>query len=385
VGALGFPEAVVRIVLRDGAFCAELSTPAASLPAGVFAGPLSRAPPAVAAALAPALAAAVAATTAAAGAPRGASGVLPALSAACCSDAVALLLPPGVSLPQPVHVLHLATAAAGGAADTAGTPFSAPRLLIHLGAGAEATLVEEYAVVGGGGGGGAAAVASVADVVLHEGASLRHAYVTACAGGGAQLGCARVAQATRSSYALTHVSLAARGLARHDVSVAQLGPDTRTEQRSYLLVGADGCGDYHSALELAHPGGAAKQLHKCIAAASTARGVFDGGVRVGRAAQRTDAQQLSRNLLLAPRATVHAKPNLQIIADDVVCTHGCTVSDLDEESLFYFQARGIDAAAARVALVASFGAEVVDALPAPALVSRVRLAVRNALEEAARG
>ena len=371
-------------MLRDGVFSPELSVLPATLPTGVFLGPLSRLPAAASSAVAAAVAAAAASTSEVAAAPRGSAGVLPALSAACCADAVAVLLPAGASLPQPVHVIHLATGAAADTHGAQGTPFSAPRLLIHLGAGAEATVVEEYAVVGGGGGGGTAAVASVADVVLEERASLRHAYVAACAGGGAQLGCARVAQAARSAYALTHVSLAARGLARHDVAIAQLGPETRTEQRAFLLVGADGCGDYHSALALAHPGGVAQQLHKCIAAAPTARGVFDGGVRVGRAAQRTDAQQLSRNLLLAPRATAHAKPNLQIVADDVVCTHGCTVSDLDEESLFYFQARGIDAAAARDALVASFGAEVVDKLPAPALAARVRGAVRDALEQAAR-
>jgi hypothetical protein len=72
-------------------------------------------------------------------------------------------------------------------------------------------------------------------------------------------------------------------------------------------------------------------------AASGGRGVFDGNVRVERLAQGTDAGQLSRNLLLVPRATVNVKPNLQIVADDVKCTHGCAVSDLEEDQLFYFR------------------------------------------------
>lgn len=76
---------------------------------------------------------------------------------------------------------------------------------------------------------------------------------------------------------------------------------------------------------------------RCIASAATGRGVFDGNVRVGQAAQKTDAQQLSRNLLLVPRATVNVKPNLQIIADDVKCSHGCAVSDLEEDQMFYFR------------------------------------------------
>lgn len=78
-------------------------------------------------------------------------------------------------------------------------------------------------------------------------------------------------------------------------------------------------------------------LCRCIVAAGTGRGVFDGAVRVEQKAQKTDAGQLSRNLLLVPRATVNVKPNLQIVADDVKCTHGCAVSDLEEDQLFYFR------------------------------------------------
>ena len=78
-------------------------------------------------------------------------------------------------------------------------------------------------------------------------------------------------------------------------------------------------------------------LCRCIVAAGTGRGVFDGNVRVEQKAQKTDAGQLSRNLLLVPRATVNVKPNLQIVADDVKCTHGCAVSDLEEDQLFYFR------------------------------------------------
>lgn len=77
--------------------------------------------------------------------------------------------------------------------------------------------------------------------------------------------------------------------------------------------------------------------HDVTRCAAAGRGVFDGNVKVQRAAQRTDANQLSRNLLLVPKATVNVKPNLQIVADDVKCTHGCTVSDLEERQLFYFK------------------------------------------------
>jgi Fe-S cluster assembly protein SufD len=105
-------------------------------------------------------------------------------------------------------------------------------------------------------------------------------------------------------------------------------------------------------------------------------------VQVRRAAQRTDAAQLSRNLLLVPKATVNVKPNLQIVADDVKCTHGCTVSDLSEDEMFYFRSRGIGPDAARAALVYSFGAEVVQQLRHEELVARLQAAISAKLAEA---
>ena len=101
-----------------------------------------------------------------------------------------------------------------------------------------------------------------------------------------------------------------------------------------------------------------------------------------RQAQKTDAMQLSRNLLLVPKATVNVKPNLQIVADDVKCTHGCAVSDLSAEEMFYFQSRGIDASAARQSLVFSFGAEVVQKLRYKELVARMQVIVNSKLSGA---
>lgn len=170
----------------------------------------------------------------------------------------------------------------------------------------------------------------------------------------------------------------------------QGGKATETGLRSFLLAGEAQLHDLHSKLRMQHPAGSAEQLHKCalptsrqacrwpaccdtvclqaivecaplrtccntlwhrctcpaskngrvrrcIVAAASGRGVFDGNVRVERLAQKTDAAQLSRNLLLVPRATVNVKPNLQIVADDVKCTHGAAISDLEETQLFYLQ------------------------------------------------
>ena len=99
-----------------------------------------------------------------------------------------------------------------------------------------------------------------------------------------------------------------------------------------------------------------------------------------RYAQQTDAGQLTRSLLLEPRATVNVKPNLQIIADDVKCSHGAAISDLEENQLFYFLARGIDLETARKALIFSFGGEVIERLPYSSIRKKVETHIKALLE-----
>lgn len=99
-----------------------------------------------------------------------------------------------------------------------------------------------------------------------------------------------------------------------------------------------------------------------------------------RFAQQTDAGQLTRSLLLEPRATVNIKPNLQIIADDVKCSHGAAISDLEKDQLLYFRARGVDLETVRRALIFSFAAAVIQKLPYPSLKRRVEEDIKQLLE-----
>jgi len=101
-----------------------------------------------------------------------------------------------------------------------------------------------------------------------------------------------------------------------------------------------------------------------------------------RYAQQTDAGQLTRSLLLVPQATVNVKPNLQIIADDVKCSHGAAISDLEEDQLFYFQARGIDLDTARKALLFSFGAEIVERIPFASIRDKAKRRIAELLDPA---
>lgn len=169
-------------------------------------------------------------------------------------------------------------------------------------------------------------------------------------------------QELSSSYELIEISTGGR-LSRHNLHVQQLGPDTVTELAAFHVSQSNQTQDLHSRLVLDHPRGYSRQLHKCIVSHSSGQAVFDGNIKVNRFAQQADAGQLTRTLLLAPRATANVKPNLQIIADDVKCSHGAAISDLEEDQLFYFRARGVDLQTAREALVFSFGAEVMARIP----------------------
>lgn len=302
-------------------------------------------------------------------------GVIADLNAVMASDAVVLDVPAGARLETPLHVVQLSTGAGGDAMSA-----SAPRVVVTLGDGAEATVVEDFAAAPGSVGEGAYWHNGVCEMVLGKGAKLTHAMVQAQSRSAVHTRATYLTQAEESEYKLAEINVGGK-IGRHDLGITQLGPRTNTELACFNLAGAGQCLDLHSSVTLDHEEGATDQVHKCIVSAASGRGVFDGNVQVNKMAQRTDAGQISRNLLLVPKATVNVKPNLQIVADDVVCTHGCTVSDLEEEELFYIQSRGLSPTTARSLLVAGFGLEIVSKLEHEDLRTRVSGVVRNALDE----
>jgi Fe-S cluster assembly protein SufD len=119
--------------------------------------------------------------------------------------------------------------------------------------------------------------------------------------------------------------------------------------------------DFHTRIDHTQPHGTSKEFYKGILDGRS-RGVFNGRVYVHRDAQKTDAEQSNKNLLLSRNAEIDTKPQLEIYADDVKCAHGATVGQLDENMIFYLRSRGIDATAARSLLTYGFASEVLDAM-----------------------
>ncbi|KAL8159676.1 hypothetical protein V2J09_001213 [Rumex salicifolius] len=289
-------------------------------------------------------------------------------------DVTVIYIPEGCQVDTPVHIKYYSAEVSDDGSNN--LPVSNPRVLVFVEKGGYVGIIEEYL--------GADETKcywanSVLEVVIEQEATVSHSYVQRQSLGAAHIKWTSVTQEAASTYKLVEVSCGGK-LSRHNVHVQQVGPDTITELSTLHLSVGDQTQDLHSRLVLDHPRGYCRQLHKCIVAHSQGHGVFDGNIDVNRFAQQTDAGQLTRNLLLVPRATVNGKPNLTIEADDVQCTHGLTVSSLEADQLFYFQARGVDSETAKKALIYSFGAEVIERFPHSFMRDKMKSLVADVLE-----
>ncbi|KAK9091181.1 hypothetical protein Sjap_024358 [Stephania japonica] len=286
-------------------------------------------------------------------------------------DVAVVYVPEGCRVETPLHLSFLCGVSGGFGEGV--MPVANPRVVVVVERGGEVGIVEEH---GGGGDDECYWANSAVEILVSEGAKVTHCYVQQESANAAHIKWTVVRQESSSVYNLVEIGTGGK-LSRHNLHVQQVGPDTATELSTFHLCLRDQTQDLHSRLVLDHPRGYSKQLHKCIVAHEAGQAVFDGNVRVNRFAQETDAGQLTRTLLLEPKASVNVKPNLQIVADNVKCTHGAAISNLEKDLLFYFQARGLDLETARSALVFSFGAEVIEKLPYASLRKNVETRIKN--------
>ena len=180
-------------------------------------------------------------------------------------------------------------------------------------------------------------------------------------------------------YRSVSVALGAK-LSRLDLEVRQTADGAECTLDGLALIGGSQLADTHTCIDHMKPHGTSRQLHKCIVDGA-AHAVFNGRVMVRPGAQKSDSAQSSRNLLLSRTAVVDTLPQLEILADDVKCTHGATVGQLDSEEVFYLRSRGLSEEAARDLLTYAFGAEVIKRIPVASLRGRLEDAV---LERTAR-
>lgn len=282
--------------------------------------------------------------------------VFAALNNALMTDGAVLNLAPGTVLDKPVYLLFIASGH--------GTAIY-PRNIVIVGEGARAEVIEHYFGMPG----THNFTDAVTQIDLAAGAELRHCKLEQEGSAAFHIAGIHAEQAERSSFFSHSFALGGR-LARNDITSKLSGPECQcTFDGLYLLDGKQHV-DHHTRIDHLAPAGTSREYYRGIMDGES-HGVFSGKVIVHPFAVKTDAHQSNRNLLLSRKAEVDTKPQLEIFADDVKCTHGATVGQLDDDSLFYLRSRGVDADLARSLLIYGFANDIINRVEIPDMRTRI--------------
>jgi Fe-S cluster assembly protein SufD len=267
-----------------------------------------------------------------------------ALNTAFMADGAMIHVPAGTVLEHPIDLLYLST----GGPD----PLVAhPRNLIVVEPGSQVTIIERYAGLGG----GPSFTNVVTEVVAGEDAVIDYYKVGREATQAYHVGAMHIQQARNSSVSCHTVTIGG-ALVRHDITTVLDGEGGHCTLNGLYLASGRQHVDNHLRVEHAQPHCDSREYFKGILHEQS-RAVFTGRIVVHKDAQKTDAKQTNQNLLLSEDAQVDTKPQLEILADDVKCTHGATIGQIDQEAIFYLRSRGLDEAMARDLLVFAFAEE----------------------------
>lgn len=287
---------------------------------------------------------------------------LTALNTALAQDGALIEVEEGAVVDGFVHILFIADSGHEAV-------MSHPRNLIVAHSGSHLAVVESYA------GSGSAFSNAVTELVLRDGAVVEHTKIQRDAASSAHIGTLQVHQ-ERSSSLSSHTVAFGGAIARNEINVALAGEGASCTLEGLFVAAGHNHVDNHTVIDHARPHCDSHELFKGILD-DDARGVFDGTIIVRQDAQKTNARQVNKNLLLSERAIVDSKPTLEIHADDVKCSHGSTIGQLDDDALFYLRSRAIGEQEARNLLIGAFASELIDRLG----LEPVREAVRRTLSE----
>jgi Fe-S cluster assembly protein SufD len=210
----------------------------------------------------------------------------------------------------------------------------------------------------------------VTEIYLAENSQVNHIRNQRESGDSFHIAKTAIAQSKNSAYTNYDFNLGSK-LCRHNLDIYQQGEQTESNLNGLTIIAGRQVSDTHSAIYLRHPHGKTNQLHKCIVD-EYSHAIFSGKVFVPKAAQMTNANQLNRNLVLSSKARINTKPELQITADNVKCSHGATVSQLEADEVFYLRSRGLNDYDARHLLLDAFAGEILDKVSLKSLQQRLR-------------
>jgi Fe-S cluster assembly protein SufD len=272
------------------------------------------------------------------------------LNTAFFSDGALVVIPAGMTVARPVHLVFAST----GAGEASATY---PRNLIVAGEGSKVTIVETF----------------LSD---RSGVYLTDAVTEIAAGPGAAVDYCKVeressrsfhvatiaANVGRDASLISHSISTGAAIARNDLRVALTADGGQCALYGLFIAGGDRLADNHTEIDHRKPHTTSRELYKCILAGH-GHGVFNGAVIVRKDAQKSNAVQHSKNLLLSEHSQIDTKPQLEIRADDVRCAHGATIGQVNRQAMFYLRSRGLDERTAKRILIRGFAAEILQKIP----------------------
>ncbi|MCM3904851.1 MAG: Fe-S cluster assembly protein SufD [Pyrinomonadaceae bacterium] len=287
-----------------------------------------------------------------------------ALNTAFVSSGAFVLIGKGTELESPLHLNFIADPSDSDLANF-------PRVLVIAEENSRATIIESYA----GTGDAAYFTNAVVEIVLKDGASLEHYKVQRESLDAYHIATTSADLGSNSSYDSTTINFGAQ-LSRHDIHVTMANEGAECWVDGLYVVSSDQHTDTHSVIDHQQPHCTSHQLYKGILDGKS-RAVFNGKIFVRHGAQKTDAMQTNKNLLLSDEARVDTKPQLEILADDVKCAHGAAVGQIEEDELFYLETRGIHPDLARNLLTYGFAEEVIGKIKVDSIRAQLDEAVLN--------
>ena len=293
-----------------------------------------------------------------------------ALNTALFEDGLSIEVPQGMQLEQPIYALYVTVP---GATPT----MNHPRNLIVAHENSQVTVVEDYVSLGE----GITFSNAATELVAGDNANVSHYMIVREGEQAYNFSTLRIQQGRHANVA-THSLLLSGALVRNNVHPVLAGEGSECLINGLFMANARQHMDNYMLVEHASPHCDSRQFYNGILNGQS-HGVFHGRIIVHKDAQKTDAKQTNRNLLLSDDAQIDTKPQLEIYADDVKCTHGATIGQFDDNALFYLRSRGLAEAAARHVLLLAFANECLDRMNSPQLRDHLEKLVVAAMPEAA--
>jgi len=282
-----------------------------------------------------------------------------ALNNAFFSDGAFITIPANENVEMPVHILHLNDSRSQGTV-------SFPRNLVVAEKNSQAQVIATYHSLNDS---EHSFCNSVTEIFVHENASLEFDIKQNESVKAFHIGHVYASQQKNSTFNICTVTVGG-GLVRNNLAITHADTGCTSHLNGLTLVGGRQVVDHHTVVDHAKPNCYSNQLYKSILDGHS-HGVFNGKILVRKDAQKTNAYQSNKTVLLSDDAVMNTKPQLEIFADDVKCSHGATTGQLDEDALFYFRARGIGEQDAKALLNFAFASDVIEKINNDSLKSNV--------------